>query len=93
MPPATSPLGPISDHLSLVRRMARATGVDLAAALQDGAITSAEWAQMVTNCRGCANAVGCRVRLAALEIADQQDAAPDYCENRAGFDALTRPSA
>jgi len=68
--------------------MARATGVDLTEAMQDGDITSAAWAQMVTNCRGCTCPGHCSETLAALEVTDQRTDAPSYCENRATFDRL-----
>lgn len=81
-------LGAISEHLTLVRRMAQATGTDLAGALQDGGLTSADWADMVTNCRGCACADSCRAHLSMTEITGRPTAAPDYCENRATFARL-----
>ncbi|WP_136637177.1 DUF6455 family protein [Pseudooceanicola onchidii] len=88
-----SPLGPITDHLDLVRRMARATKTDLGAAMQDGTLTSDSWATMVTNCRGCAGPGACSARLSTLELADGVAPAPDYCRNRATFDRLGRQGA
>ena len=35
-----APLGDVSDHLHLVRRMARATGTDLTAAMHDGDLSA-----------------------------------------------------
>lgn len=87
------PLGDIRDHLHLVRRMARATGTDLGNAVHEGTLTSTDWAQVVTNCRGCDCADPCRARLTALEMAGEQTAAPDYCRNRATFDRLARHPA
>ena len=88
-----APLGDVSDHLHLVRRMARATGTDLTAAMHDGDFSAEDWALMVTNCRGCACAGACRDRLAAMERNGTYSDAPDYCENRASFDRLARQPA
>ena len=93
MPQTRTPLGDVSEHLTLVRRMARATGVDLAAAMHDGDIDNQDWTQMVTNCRGCTCVDGCRATLEALEISDETSPAPDYCENRVTFDFLARQPA
>ena len=86
-------LGDISEHLDLVRRMARATDVDLTHAMHVGEITNADWSQMVTNCRGCTGADACRDRLAVLERTEQRAHAPDYCENRVTFGRLARQNA
>lgn len=86
-------LGDVSDHLQLVRRMARATGADLAEAMHEGELTNADWAQIVTNCRGCTCVDQCRAQLSALEVSGTQTDAPEYCENRATFDRLARQPA
>ena len=88
-----TPLGDVSTHLNLVRRMALATGTDLAEAMLEGDLSSADWAQMVTNCRGCACPEACKERLSAIEAGDAAAETPDYCANRATFDRLDRHSA
>ena len=89
-----APLGEITKHLWLVRRMARATGTDLTAAAHEGQISPQDWAQMVTNCRGCARAEKCAAQLGQFEgQATPQSApmqAPLFCENRASFDHLQK---
>ncbi|SEJ47732.1 hypothetical protein SAMN05421762_1384 [Pseudooceanicola nitratireducens] len=86
-------LGHIHTHLNLVRRMGQATGVDLSEAMQAGQVTSPEWAEMVTNCRGCACADSCRGWLDQQSLAGRTDRAPDYCENTATFARLARVAA
>lgn len=88
-----APLGNVSDHITLVRRMARATGTNLSAAMQDGTLATDDWARMVTNCRGCTCAETCRSRLTTLDLMEMQTSAPEYCENRATFDQLVRQRA
>ncbi|MGI3168656.1 DUF6455 family protein [Pseudooceanicola sp. C21-150M6] len=87
-------LGDIADHLKLVHRMARATGVDLGEAMMDGQLDQQDWSQMVTNCRGCSCPGACTGWLQQAELQGEDHAtAPDYCENRASFDLLARRPA
>ncbi len=89
-----TPLGDITHHLWLVRRMARATGADLVAAVHEGQLAADDWSQMITNCRGCACAEQCGAKLADLERSDDGRAqAPLYCENRVTFDRLAKQPA
>ena len=88
-----APLGNISDHLHLVRRMSRVTGADLSEAMHEGLIDHAGWAAAITNCRGCACVGSCRDWLATQELEQHRAPAPDYCENRATFDRLARQPA
>ena len=88
-----APLGKITDHIWLVRRMARATGSDLSTAMQDGEISNQDWSQMVTNCRGCACAGACSGWLDQHELDGTRGDAPTYCENRVTFDRLSRQPA
>lgn len=83
-------LGDIGEHLTLVRRMARAADVDLVAAMSEGEFANEDWAAMVTNCRACACVDACHGHLASLEMGDRRSAAPEFCENRATFDRLAR---
>ncbi|OWU85493.1 hypothetical protein ATO6_00640 [Oceanicola sp. 22II-s10i] len=83
-------LGDVSTHLQLVRRMARATGVDLDAAHQRGALADAEWAATVTRCRGCQCTEDCSRWLAEGELAAAGPRpAPQGCENKALFATLS----
>lgn len=47
------PKGDPVDHYWLAMRMAQATGVDLAAAMADGALTQEDWSGVVERCRSC----------------------------------------
>jgi hypothetical protein len=80
------PLGDAGTHHWRVRRMARATGVDLAGAFHEGALKQAEWAAMITRCRGCRWTEGCGRWLDRPEDALRD--APDGCENRGALHAL-----
>lgn len=93
MPHARKHLGAVSDHLTLVRRMARSTGTDLTEAMHSGQLSTKDWADMVTNCRGCACTETCRSHLTAQELSDTTTRPPEYCENRATFDRLARQTA
>ncbi|WP_223865999.1 DUF6455 family protein [Salipiger aestuarii] len=80
------PLGDRTDHYWRVLRMARANGTDLVAALDQGHLTSDDWAGMVQRCRGCAWADGCRRWLDDPEQALRDT--PHDCVNRAHFASL-----
>lgn len=80
------PLGDPITHFWLVQDMARAAGVDLPAARRDGALPDADWAAMVTRCRGCRWTDGCQDWLARQEGGDAF--VPPACANRAVFDRL-----
>ena len=86
-------LGNIRRHLNLVRRMGQATGVDLAAAMHEGRIDSADWSGMVTNCRGCSSAETCDHWLDRQALSGVAAHAPSYCENSATFARLARDAA
>ncbi len=73
-------MGPVLRHLQLVTRMARTVGVDPAEAAAKGTLDQAEWAALVTRCRGCAWAEGCDRWLRATS--DEGAAVPDGCPNR-----------
>lgn len=80
-----SVLGNPIRHIWLVRRMADVAGVDLAEEQSRGALTQEDWAAMVTRCRGCAHPGDCERHLDRGDFS----APPDWCENRAAFDALS----
>jgi hypothetical protein len=65
--------------LWLIQRMAKVAGVDLAAAMETGTLSSEDWSKLVSRCRGCAWADSCG------EWLDQQftmvESAPDECIN------------
>ncbi|MGR3759963.1 DUF6455 family protein [Roseobacteraceae bacterium NS-SX3] len=81
------PLGDPLVHLQLLGRMGRATGADLADAFAAGLIGNAEWAAMVTACRGCASVEGCR---AWLEEHDSAATPPEGCCNSRKLQELRR---
>lgn len=78
-------LGQIMTHLRLVLRMGQLTGVDIAAAHQNGHLSQQDWADMVQRCRGCAWARSCSDW---LDRRDSVAAVPNTCPNRAQFTAL-----
>jgi hypothetical protein len=78
-------LGNARDHFWRVIKMAKANNVDLSTALDDGAISSAAYADMITGCRGCEN-VGACDRLLADNV--QLDQAPSFCVNQDTFAML-----
>ena len=79
-------LGPVMPHVWRVKRMARATGVDLVGAMADDRLSSEGWARIVSRCRGCASAAACD---RWLSVNDSADAARDGCDNRRALAALT----
>ncbi|WP_306153831.1 DUF6455 family protein [Roseovarius sp. MMSF_3281] len=83
--PDPTPLGPPRRHYWLVQGMARATGLDLVAAVRDGRLGLHDWADIVHNCRACAWADGCDQWLAG---APHVAAPPRPCRNRAALAAL-----
>lgn len=73
-------MGDQTRHYWLVQRMAKATGVDLVAAMRDGALTQDDWAGIITCCRGCAWTEGCTEWLD--KPIDDTRAFPQACINR-----------
>ena len=47
------PLGPTGEHYFLALGMAKAAGVNLQAAIEEGPFDQAQWADLVQRCRGC----------------------------------------
>jgi hypothetical protein len=80
-----APLGAPRRHYWLVQGMARATGVDLVRAFDEGRLAPADWAETVERCRACGWADGCRKWLAAGATASVP---PAPCRNRARFALL-----
>ncbi len=86
LPNPLRPLGDAGKHHWLVRRMARATRVDLSAAAGARLLDQADWARMVTRCRGCDWPQGCG-RWLDRPVKGTRDV-PEGCANRHRFEAL-----
>ena len=71
----------------LVRRMAGVTGVDIDDPPQAGVAPCAVPTEVVHNCATCAAAATCPGWLAAQERRTQTARAPEFCHNRAWFEA------
>lgn len=83
------PLGNLSRHLHLVKRMARATGTALDTSVQDGQLSISDWADAITRCRGCARVAECENWLSEAELSlSGPRPAPLACENRDLFRSL-----
>ena len=77
--------GNARDHFWRVIKMAKANKVDLSTALDEGMITSHEYADIITGCQGCEEVGKCDRLLAKKEHLSE---APGYCVNRATFAEL-----
>lgn len=79
------PLGDPVDHYWLVQSMARAAGVDLAAASNQGRLTDEAWAEVVNRCRDCdwERNGGCSRWLSRQEAGEAT--VPDNCVNQDVF--------
>ncbi len=81
-------MGDTRTHLWLTTGMARAVGVDMPAAMREGLLSQSDYADMVTSCRKCGFAAGCKAWL------DRQwgdpVAAPEQCQNRNMWSWLAR---
>lgn len=86
LPNPLRPLGDAGDHHWLVRRMAHATGVDVAAASRAGLLEQADWARMTDRCRACQWTEGCSRWLDRPE--DEPRDVPGGCVNRRHLEAL-----
>lgn len=80
------PLWSLTRHYWLAQRMARATGVYLAAAMETAELTQTDWASMVQRCRGCTWRSGCEHWLD--DPSDQRREVPDTCANQHRFQKL-----
>ena len=77
--------GNARDHFWRVIKMAKANKVDLSTALDEGMITSHEYADMITGCQGCEQVGKCDRLLNKVEHLSE---APGYCVNRETFAEL-----
>jgi len=73
-------LGDPRRHYWLVQGMARATGVDLVGAFDQGRLNPAQWAGIVNACRRCGWSEDCGAWLRRRPAAAS---APKTCRNRA----------
>lgn len=92
--PEVKPLGDENHHYWLAVAMAKAAGVDLQKAMDEGTLSHEDWAGLVTRCRGCdwERDGGCgRWLKLALESDDTSDV-PETCVNRTVFDRIERVS-
>lgn len=78
------PLGEPRRHFWLVQKMAQKQGVDLTGAMARGDLDQADWAGMVTRCRGCTGAEAC----AQMPEQGGSGELPEYCRNRERFRIL-----
>lgn len=85
--PTTLPrkLGDPRTHFWLAQRMAKEVGVDLNAQTRQGHLDQADWAAMITRCRGCEWANGCATW---LEQQNGGSDVPSSCVNVDQFRAL-----
>lgn len=83
------PLGDENKHYWLVRSMAKAAGVDLAAEAAQGHLSQEQFSDMVTRCRDCdwERDGGC-TRWMALQVTDAPVEVPQKCENVDTFKGL-----
>ena len=84
------PLGDENHHYWRVVAMAKAAGVDLQQAMDDGTLSHEDWAGLVTRCRGCdwEREGGCGRWLKLALAADGPSEVPGPCVNRAVFDRI-----
>lgn len=86
---AVRPLWSQTRHYWLAKRMAKATGLDLCAAMDRAALSQADWAQMVTRCRGCGWRESCERWLdRAPDGSGAPRDIPQTCANAHRFAAL-----
>lgn len=92
--PEIKPLGDEIHHYWLAVAMAKAAGVDLQKAMDDGTLSHQDWAGLVNRCRGCdwERDGGCgRWLKLALEAEGANDV-PGTCVNRSVFDRIDAAS-
>lgn len=70
-------LGDPATHFWLTRSMARTMGVSFSEAMACGALSAAEYASMVTQCRKCPNVEACQTWLGAQDGSAKK--APAFC--------------
>jgi len=83
-------LGDIREHFWLTLAMAKHCEVDLAEAMRDGRISTADYADHITRCRACPSPEHCKYWLKNASAGDEP---PQYCQNKASFAELTSEPA
>lgn len=73
------PLGAMTEHYWLAKKMAKASGADLVQAFADDRLSSQDWSDIVQRCRGCDWAQQCQCWLGQTEWGDQT--VPSVCAN------------
>ncbi|WP_116130931.1 DUF6455 family protein [Tropicimonas sp. IMCC34043] len=79
------PLGPTREHYWLALGMAKAAGVDLQGAIDDGRFSQEKWARTVESCRGCEWGADCK---GWLQEHPDVERAPETCVNAQLFALL-----
>ena len=79
------PMGDARAHYWRTLKIAQATDVPLANALNSGALSQTDYAEIITKCRRCPHPGECA---AVLAKGGKMDAPPDFCCNRAFLMAL-----
>lgn len=75
-------------HARLMNGMADALGVDLETEMMSGRMPPETYREKLFRCVGCRDAAACEKLLETAQ--GFLEGAPDYCRNRAQFDALSR---
>lgn len=82
---ATPKPGYLGKSIGLVSSTARAIGVDMGAAMQNGDITALDYARMLQTC----NSSGCGMKCQQWRNSpERKDSAPSFCPNHAMFERL-----
>lgn len=79
-------VGHPQEHLALTRKVARALGADLNAALQNGTLAAQDFSTLITRCRSCASVDECKGWIAAQKRL--ATSAPVKCPNARVLEAL-----
>jgi len=90
-PTENKPLGEENHHYWRVVAMAKAAGLDLQEALEDGRLSQEEWAGLVQKCRGCdwEREGGCGRWLNLALAKEAPSETPSTCVNHDRFEALS----
>ncbi|WP_204112932.1 DUF6455 family protein [Shimia biformata] len=80
------PLGKTNTHYWLAQQMAKITETDLVTAMEKAELTQADWAEMVTACRGCNWGDKCQKWLDLHP--EPVETAPKSCCNGTRYEAL-----
>lgn len=81
-----APLGNARRHFWLTLGMAKATGVDLQAALYEARLTRSDYSALINRCRECPNAQDCAQMLENCQ--GRLEAVPEFCMNHDALSVL-----